>query len=186
MRFGIDSHSAERDGEGNSTYGRNLISALLAEGGADDFMLRNGQAKDVVAWSAAALGRLDARTAIPLFLKTAEDPDDFFLWLMSVESLVAWNATEAFPVFVRRLEDPILGIRLLALRGLERLGDPKAVDPISPYLSDPYPTMRAQVVTTLAALGRPKIRPQLEALAQKEMDPAVLQALEVTLPRLAN
>ncbi len=39
MRFGIDSHSAEREGEGNSTYCRNLISALLAAGGHHDFPL---------------------------------------------------------------------------------------------------------------------------------------------------
>jgi glycosyltransferase involved in cell wall biosynthesis len=39
VRFGIDSHSAEREGEGNSTYTRNLISALLATAGHDDFAL---------------------------------------------------------------------------------------------------------------------------------------------------
>jgi glycosyltransferase involved in cell wall biosynthesis len=39
VRFGIDSHSAEREGEGNSTYIRNLISALLATPGDDDFAL---------------------------------------------------------------------------------------------------------------------------------------------------
>jgi glycosyltransferase involved in cell wall biosynthesis len=40
--FGIDSHSAEREGEGNSTYSRNLISALFATGGDDDFALFAG------------------------------------------------------------------------------------------------------------------------------------------------
>jgi len=30
MYIGIESHSAEHDGEGNSTYSRNLISALFA------------------------------------------------------------------------------------------------------------------------------------------------------------
>ena len=33
IRVGIDSHGAEADGEGNATYGRNLISALYAEEG---------------------------------------------------------------------------------------------------------------------------------------------------------
>jgi len=36
---GIDSHNAEREGEGNSTYSRNLIAALLEAGGGDDFAL---------------------------------------------------------------------------------------------------------------------------------------------------
>jgi glycosyltransferase involved in cell wall biosynthesis len=39
VHFGIDSHSAEREGEGNSTYSRNLISALFAVGGDHDFAL---------------------------------------------------------------------------------------------------------------------------------------------------
>jgi glycosyltransferase involved in cell wall biosynthesis len=40
--FGIDAHSAEREGEGNSTYSRNLISALFAAAGDDDFALFAG------------------------------------------------------------------------------------------------------------------------------------------------
>ena len=36
MHFGIDSHNAEREGEGNSTYGRNLISSLITGAGTDD------------------------------------------------------------------------------------------------------------------------------------------------------
>ena len=39
MHIGIDSHSAEREGEGNTTYGRNLISALFGAAGEDDFAL---------------------------------------------------------------------------------------------------------------------------------------------------
>lgn len=37
--FGIDAHSAERAGEGNSTYSQGLIAALLAASGDDDFAL---------------------------------------------------------------------------------------------------------------------------------------------------
>ena len=39
MYIGIDSHSAEHDGEGNSTYIRNLISALFATEGPEAFAL---------------------------------------------------------------------------------------------------------------------------------------------------
>jgi hypothetical protein len=39
VRFGIDSHGAERDGEGNATYTRNLIPGLLATDAADEFKL---------------------------------------------------------------------------------------------------------------------------------------------------
>jgi glycosyltransferase involved in cell wall biosynthesis len=39
VHIGIDSHSAEREGEGNATYGRNLISAIIGAGGEEDFVL---------------------------------------------------------------------------------------------------------------------------------------------------
>jgi HEAT repeat protein len=148
--------------------------------------LRQAQARDVAAWAAGALGRMEVRAALPLLLQAAEDPNDFFLRMMAVESLVAWKAPEAFPVLVRRLDDPLLEIRLLASVGLARLGDPKGVDPMLAQLSDEHPTMRAQVVTSLAELGGPRVRAELEALNQKELDPEVLRALETALTRLAR
>lgn len=42
MYFGIDSHSAEREGDGNSTYTRGLISAFVAANDADHFALFAG------------------------------------------------------------------------------------------------------------------------------------------------
>ena len=42
MYFGIDAHSAEREGEGNATYSRNLIESLLAAPGGDEFALFAG------------------------------------------------------------------------------------------------------------------------------------------------
>jgi HEAT repeat protein len=146
--------------------------------------LRYAQVRDVAGWAAASLGLLEARTALPLLLRTAEDPKDYFLRLMSVRSLVAWNVPEAYPVLVRSLDDPLPDIRVLALTGLARLGDPKAVAPVLTRLSDADAEVRALAVPTLAHLGGPKVRPQLEALQQKESDPRVLDALEAELSRL--
>jgi HEAT repeat protein len=148
--------------------------------------LRFAQARDVPAWSAGALGQLDARVALPLLLAAAEDPNDYFLRMMALEALVAWKAPEAFPVLVRRLDDPLLEVRLIALAGLARLGDPRGIDPVLPHLSDENPTMRAQSVMALGQLGGPKVRPQLEALNQKELDPEVRRALETVLTRLPH
>ena len=39
LQVGIDSHSAEADGEGNATYSRNLISALYATPGDESYAL---------------------------------------------------------------------------------------------------------------------------------------------------
>jgi HEAT repeat protein len=148
--------------------------------------LRYAQARDVAGWAAGALGLLDARTSLPLLLRTAEDPNDFFLRLMSIRSLVSWKVPEAYPVLVGRLEDPLPDIRLLALTGLAWLGDPKAVDPVLARLSDANSAVRALAVPTLGHLGGPKVRPQLEAMQQKESDPRVLGALEAELSRLAR
>ncbi len=144
--------------------------------------LRYAQARDVAAWAAGALGELDARTALPLLLASAEDPNDLFLRLMSVQSLVAWNVPEAFPVLANRLEDPLPDIRVLALLGMAKLGDRKAVDLVLARLSDQTPAVRAQAVGTLALLGGgPTVRAQLEALQQRESDSGVQRALEAAL-----
>ena len=148
--------------------------------------LRLMQIRDVAAFAVGALGRLDARSALPLVLKSAEDPNDFFLRLVSVETLVAWNVPEALPVFVRSLADPLTDVRIWALVGLERLGDQRAVGPVFASLSDQSVPVRARAVTTLAALGGSKVRPQLEALEQRELEPEVRAALETALSKLAR
>lgn len=148
--------------------------------------LRYAQARDVAGWTAGALGILEAKAALPLLLTTADDPSDFFLRLVSVRSLVAWNVPEAFPVFVRRLDDPLLDIRILALTGLTSLRDRRAVVPVLSRLSDPSPAVRAQAVVALAELGDSTVRPKLEGLRQTETDPDVLGAVEDALARLAR
>jgi HEAT repeat protein len=148
--------------------------------------LRYVQARDIAAWAAGALGELDARTALPLLLTSAADPNDFFLRLLSIRSLVAWNVPEALPVLAGRLEDPLPDIRVLALMGMAKQGDRKTVDLVLGHLSDPHPAVRAQAVATLAQLGDPAVRAQLEALQQKETDSGVRRALEAALSQLAR
>jgi HEAT repeat protein len=148
--------------------------------------LRYAQARDVAGWAAGALGNLDARGALPLLLKTAQDPSDFFLREMSIRSLIAWNLPDAFPVLVKALEDPLPDNQVLALMGLVRLGDAKAVDPVLARLSDANPAVRAPAVEALVLLGGPKIRPQLEAMQQKELDPHVRGVLEAALTQLSR
>jgi HEAT repeat protein len=148
--------------------------------------LRQAQAQDVTGWVAGALGELEARTELPLLLKSAEAPNNFFLRLMSLGALVGWKVPEAFPVLVSRLEDPLSEIRIVALTGLASLGDQRAVVPVQARLSDASSEVRARAVQTLAWLGGPKVRPQLEALQQNESNSAVLSALETALAQLAR
>lgn len=147
-------------------------------------LLRYAQAKDVAAWAAGALGELEARRALPLLLRTAEDPNDFFLRLMAIQSLIALNAVEAFPVFVRRLEDPLPDNRIVALMGLAKLGNRAVIGSVLTRLSDQSPAVRAQAVATLAVLGDSKVRPPLEALQQTESDLNVQGVLEDALSRV--
>ena len=148
--------------------------------------LRYAQARDVTAWAAGALGELGARRALPLLLRTAEAPNDYFLRLMAIRSLIAWNAVEALPVFVRRLEDPLPENRISALVGLTRLGDRTVTGPVLARLSDQSPAVRANAVAALAVLGDSKVRPLLEALQQQESDSGVLGVLEEALSRLPH
>jgi HEAT repeat protein len=146
--------------------------------------LRRVQARDVAAWTAAALGELRAKGALPLLLKTAEDPTDFFLRQMSISSLITLGAHEARPVYVRRLEDRLPENRALALMGLTQLADKAAIASMLPRLTDEDSMVRAQAVVALATLGDATVRPALEALQRNEVDSQVLGALEVALSRL--
>lgn len=149
-------------------------------------MVRYREVRDVRAWAARVLGALDAKSALPVLLKTAEDPDDFFLRLMSIEALGPWKAREALPALVRRLDDPFDYARVAALRGLAEIGDRSVVDAVLGRLDDEIPTVRAQAVYTLGVLGDPKVRPQLETLQDRETNSDVQQVLAATLARLAR
>jgi HEAT repeat protein len=149
-------------------------------------MVRYRQARDVRAWAARSLGVLEAKTKLPLLLKTAEDPRDFFLRLTSVESLVYWKAREALGVLVRRLEDPFPDTRIAALVGLSEIGDRAVVDPVLARLDDKLPAVRVQAIATLAALGDARVRPYLESLRERDTDPSVQDALDKALAQLGG
>jgi HEAT repeat protein len=149
--------------------------------------VRFRQARDVRAWAAAGLGQLDAREALPLLLRTAEDESNFFLRFMSMNSLVAWKAREGLPVFLRRTGDPFPDVRALALTGLARTGDERVAGAVVARLSDPVVQVRVAAVAALADLApAPVARPALENLRKHEPDPSVQQAIEVALDRLGS
>ena len=147
--------------------------------------LRYRQIRDLRAWAAKALGDLGERGALPLLLHSAEDSNDFFLRLVSVQALAPLRAPEALPVLERRLEDPFPLIRVSALTALVAIGDRRVVNRVIARLADDVPEVRAQAVLTLAELGDRGIRPRLEALRRTETDPQVQQALEAALNKLA-
>lgn len=147
-------------------------------------VVRFRQVRDVRAWAAMALGMLGAREALPHLLRSAEDPDDYFLRLTSVDALVGLNAPQAVPVFVRRLEDPFPDTRALALVGLARSGDRTVADAVLARLGDRVPKVRAEAAMALAELGDPRARSELENLRKIDPEPEVQLALDAALARL--
>jgi HEAT repeat protein len=150
----------------------------------DNMAARYRQARDVRAWVARSLWMIQAKSAVPLLLKTAEDPHDYFLRLVSLEALANWKVEEALPVLLRRLDDSFDQNRITALWGLGNIGDRRAVDPVLAKATDRVPEVRAQAVTALGMLGDPRVRPQLETLQQSEPDGRVQEALTQALARL--
>jgi HEAT repeat protein len=146
--------------------------------------IRHWQARDVRAWAASSLGLLEAREALPLLLKGAEDPDDFFLRMNAIRALVAWGAPEALPVLERRLGDPVADVRLMALDGIAKAGDRSAVEAVRGRLIDPEAEVRLQAVEAVVRLGDQGARAGLEELRLKDPDPRVQQAAEGALGRL--
>jgi HEAT repeat protein len=150
----------------------------------DNMAARYRQARDVRAWVARSLWMIQAKAAVPMLLKTAEDPHDYFLRLVSLEALANWKVEEAVPVFLRRLDDTFDQNRITALWGLGNVGDRRAVEPVAARINDRVPEVRAQAVTALGMLGDPRVRPQLESLQQTEPDGRVQEALTQALARL--
>ncbi len=151
---------------------------------AEIMRLRFQQSRDLRAWAASTLGVLEAKEALPLLLKAAREPQDFFLRVTSMGALVAWKAPEAVPVFVQGVHDPFADVRALAVVGLAQAGDSSTGDAVLGRLSDPAPIVRAQAVAALVELRDPRARTELESLRRKELDPSVQQALEAALARL--
>jgi HEAT repeat protein len=146
--------------------------------------VRFRQVRDVRAWAAAALGLLNAREALPLLLRSAEAPDDYFLRLNAVEALAGWKAPEAVPVLVRRLNDPFSDTRIIALVGLAAIGDRSVGDAVLARLQDSESRVRAQAAMALAELGHPRARSEIESLRQTDENPEVQLAVEAALARL--
>jgi HEAT repeat protein len=152
----------------------------------DIVRLRFQQSRDLRAWAASSLGALEAKEALPLLLKAAREPADFFLRVTSMGALITLRAPEAVPVFVQGLQDPFADVRALALIGLGQVGDSSSGDAVLARLSDPAPVVRAQAAGTLVELRDPRARTELESLRKRELDSSVQQALTAALARLAR
>lgn len=148
--------------------------------------VRYQQIRDLRAWATRALADLGDRSVVPLVLTVAEDPDDYFLRLQGVYTLIVWQVPQGLPVMVRLLQDPSHDVRTAATAGAGVLGNASTVDPVAGRLKDDHPGVRAQAALALGQLGGPAAKRHLTDARQSEKDPQVLQALEAALSRLAK
>lgn len=146
--------------------------------------LRYRQARDVKAWAVKSLWAMEVRGAIPLFIKAAEEPEDFFLRLVALESLGSWRVHEALPVFLRSLDDPFEQTRITALWSLADLGDTSVLPQVKARLDDRVSAVRAQAVETYGELAGAKGRAELEDMQRRDQDARVQDVLERVLARL--
>ena len=136
LLFGIDSHGAEQEGEGNATYTRNLISALFLAVGADDFALfakdpghafyrslpRRGRSRIVRAAQGKGLARVGSALARAASRERVDSLHvQYFAPLgyrgplvVTVHDLAFLHVPESFPLRLR------VALRVLVPRSLER------------------------------------------------------------------
>jgi HEAT repeat protein len=145
---------------------------------------RYRQARDVRAWAADSLVRLDARQALPLVLAAAQDRDDYFLRQLSLRVLAVWNEEAGHPILVKALTDPFPDNRQLAVRGLARTRDRQYVPALISRLSDPEIPVRIQAVSAIAYIDDPGAVKALDQVKSKETDPQVMEALEAAITHL--
>lgn len=148
--------------------------------------LRYRQARDVRAWAAIALGDLYEKAAVPALMKTAEEPGDYFLRMLSIKALEIIGAAEAAPVMLRRLSDAVAVVRAQAAVGLGGLRDRSAVPALRARLTDDDPEVRRQVAAALGQIGDRSVRADLEALRVKDTDPNVQLAITEALEKLGG
>lgn len=148
--------------------------------------LRYRQARDVRAWAAIALGDLYEKAAVPVLMKTAEEPGDYFLRMLSIKALEVIGAAEAAPVMLRRLSDAVAVVRAQAAVGLGGLRDRSAVPALRARLTDDDPEVRRQVAAALGQIGDPSVRADLEALRVKDTDPNVQLSITEALEKLGG
>jgi HEAT repeat protein len=145
---------------------------------------RYRQARDVRAWAADALGRLDARETLPILLRAAQDPDDFFLRQLALRVLATWNEEAGRPVLVKALADPFPDNRLIAVHGLARARDPQFVPALLGRLSDADIQVRIGAVAAIAHIGDAGAVGALEKVRESETNPYMVEALDVAVTRL--
>jgi HEAT repeat protein len=145
---------------------------------------RYKQIQDIRAWAARSLGELGDRSALPALLKALEDADDAFLRYVTTGALISWRAPETVPAFVKRLDDPAMEVRVVALAALSQVGDQSNVDAIAARLDDKTPQVRVAAVSALASLGGATARQRLTEARQRESRPEVQQAIDEAMARM--
>jgi hypothetical protein len=105
------------------------------------------------------------------------------LALCAVFTGSASAAAEISPKLKEGLANPSPKVRIVAVSGVAKSGDPQARALLEAMVLDPDPAVRAAVVEGLGRIGDPGAVPALEKL-QSDSDPTVQKVLQRVLPPL--
>ncbi|HYF38234.1 MAG TPA: HEAT repeat domain-containing protein, partial [Gemmatimonadales bacterium] len=122
---------------------------------------------EVRAKSAAALGRLGDRRAVPPLLERLLSDPAPFVRVRIVSALAQFGGPEIVERMVRALGDPAWWVRMRGVEALEQIG-PVAEGPLLIALNDTDPEIRKRAAISLERLGVPGAL--LERIGQNERD----------------
>jgi AAA family ATP:ADP antiporter len=159
--------------------------ARAAYGGAVVEALRDGNPEVFLAEEEPFGGFRRDADAISLLLARTSDPDPAIRRIsMEILAEMGSGTTE---VVARGLRDPDTGVRIAALQGAARTGDPSALPDVVRLFVDPDPAVRAGAAEALAACsptGR-DLHPELEPLLS-DPDPSVRALAAKTILRVSD
>lgn len=123
---------------------------------------------------AASFGALRPQVLVSLIRSAVEDQP--YIRGQALFALAELRAVEALDAFRRAAADPDWIIRFYGTHGLDRLGDPSAIQDVVLRLDDRESQVREAAVTALASIGDPRVRPLLDRVARSDRYASVREA----------
>ena len=127
------------------------------------------EAMHVRNWSIWALGKIPDKRAVEPLIVALED-EDYLNRSSAAQTLGKIGDNKAVVGLVEVLKDEQWQVRYSAAKALGIIGDRRAVGPLSDTLRDKKGCVRSVAALALAKIGKPALKPLLEALVDKDKD----------------
>ncbi|MFL5511359.1 MAG: HEAT repeat domain-containing protein, partial [Gemmatimonadales bacterium] len=156
-------------------HGDVVVEPLLA-------LLHNSDRHTARAWAANVLGEVGAQAAVPVLIRSLDDPDDE-VRAKSATALGRLGDRRALqPLLDHLLTDPAPFVRVRIASTLGQFGGPEVVNRLVRTLGDPAWWVRLRGVEALEQIGPSAEGPLVVALG--DPDPQIRQQAAISLERL--